>query len=430
MLLISVFFIFIIACEKDDGDLNDNSGNGNIDSTEQRVADSIFLFVEEVMDYWYLWNDNIPDLDFTEFSSPADYLEALIFDSLDRNWSFVEKYEVINSIFNEGEYYGFGFLLGWGPYGNLRVLLVYDNTSAKKAGIKRGTIITKMNGVKAQNIVSFDPFFDDDTKKMNFEIDNNGVIKTVTLEKEIVKMNGIFERKIIEFNSKKVGYLVYDSFLEYTKDELTAALSYFKENLIDELVLDLRYNGGGSLGLAEEIANAVIKNEAVGQVMYRVTHNHDRNNFDTSTYFNPGVMNYNLDRIFILATEFSASASEVLINSLNPHIEVYLIGQKTYGKPVGQYLFTYADWAMAPVTLKLVNADEYGEFYDGLNPTLETWDDITKDFGDTTENMLYQAIHYIQDNTFDLPLARKSLPVPVKLPEVEFKGVNKLFLRM
>ena len=380
--------------------------------------DSIYVVIDEIMNSWYLWYKEVPDVDIFQYNEPADLLGALVYKPIDK-WSFIEDKAVIDAIFQDGESYGFGFTIRFDPDGNLRILYVYENTEAYNLGLRKGYIIKSINGTSVKDYQDYESFFDSNPATFTFEItDFDGITSEVSLSKATIQQNGVFYKNIYNVSGKQTGYLVYDSFLGYTATELDEAFEYFKQNNITELIVDLRYNSGGYISLAEQFANMAAPLTTAGHTMYSRIHNDIVGpTYDSTTNFATHELNLNLDRIFFLTTRFTASASELVINVLDPYMDVYLIGTPTTGKPVGMYGFLFHDWYIYPVTIQLENANGYGDFYNGLPVDFTAGEGLDKDWGDETDPCLSQAFHYISFGEFDTKAAydlklSKSVDIP------------------
>ncbi len=389
-IILLLIAVLSISCNKDD--------NTSPISSE----DSIYVVIDDIMNSWYLWYYEVPEVDIFQYNEPADLLDALTYKPLDK-WSFVEDKEIIEAIFEEGESFGFGFMIRFDPDGNLRILYVYEDSEAYDLGLRKGYIIYSINGIPSKFFEDYDVFFDNNPATYTFEIiDFNDVSQEITLSKSTIHQNSVFYKNIFNVSGHMTGYLVYDSFLGYSEDELNEAFTYFKDNNITELIIDLRYNQGGYISLAEQMANMVIPLTAIGNIMYTRVHNDIVGpTYDSTTFFTLHNLNLNLDRVFFLTSRFSASASELVINSLDPHMDVYLIGTPTYGKPVGMYGFLFHDWYIYPVTISFQNANGFGDFYNGLPVDFTAGEGLDKDWGDETDPCLSQAFHFISFGEFD-----------------------------
>lgn len=375
------------------------------------TQDSIYWFVDGLMDYWYYWNNELPDLDYLSYDAPQDLMSDLMVEQ-DR-WSFVDKAQVVDAYFNAGEEFGYGFYLGWDRQYNLRVFLAYKNSTAYTEGVRRGWIVNKINGTQVKEVESFDSFFDMEPGSMEFEfIDADMISHNITLTKELFILNATFNEQIISIDDKKTGYFAYQSFLKYSLEDLLIALNYFKSQSIEELIVDLRYNGGGYIDISKIFTEAIIPAGNEDKVFYTAHHNSARSSEnDFSEYIASSELNLGLVRVFFIVNEYSASASELLINSLEPYMDVVTIGNTTAGKPYSMYGFEFQDWLAYPVTAKSVNADGYGDYDNGIIPDQVQEDNHYYDWGDLNDPSVAHAIHYIRYGNFD-PVA------------ITFKGTN------
>ncbi len=365
-------------------------------------------FIDDAMHEIYLWYDKVPNIEPSSRIIPSDYLNQLKYKKLDE-WSFIDLESNVTALFSEGKNYSYGFYIGYDTYGDLRVLLVYNASGAYASGIRRGNKLISIDGVPVEKYTGFDDFFSPDPGSMTFEIEDNQLnVITIDLTKEEVVQNGVIHEEIFNTKDAKVGYIVYDSFLDYSEDELKSAIKNFKENEISELIVDLRYNGGGSVSLAVDFASMLVSDGNVGEVFYKQQHNVKYQMHDTLLLFEESNINLGLDRVFFITTEMSASASEMLINGLEPYMDVQVIGSPSHGKPVGMYGFPYEEWMLLPISFIGVNADGYGDYYDGLPVDKQSPDGRDKAWGDVTEPCLNQALHYISHGTYDYTIALKS----------------------
>ena len=216
-------------------------------------------------------------------------------------------------------------------------------------------------------------------------------------------MNTVLHTQIEEVGDRKVGYLVFKSFVNPSIEELTNAFSEFKAEGVNEVVLDLRYNGGGRVSVAMHLMNWLVPLSANGQTAFTYEHNPDRmEENDTVIPFDSIDYSMNLNRVFVLTSLSTASASELVINCLDPHMEVIQIGYDTYGKPVGSYGFTSEDnsYVISPISLRLVNANGIGNYFTGLEPDSYTTDNPEAPFGSAEEWGYQQALHYIENGEF------------------------------
>jgi C-terminal processing protease CtpA/Prc len=217
---------------------------------------------------------------------------------------------------------------------------------------------------------------------------------------------------------------VFESFLAPSEAELEGAFTYFQSEGIDELVVDLRYNGGGSLSIAflleELVGGSDIEDELLGRIIYNENHTADNVNFGTEG----NELSIDLDRLFFITTGASASASEMVINGMFPFKEVVTIGTATAGKPVGMSVFESEEYdiALAPVTFKLLNANNQGDYFDGIPVDYAVADDVFHAWGNPEEACLKAALDIIRGNDVialkSIQLQPKGLPLKRGLQEI------------
>jgi carboxyl-terminal processing protease len=193
-----------------------------------------------------------------------------------------------------------------------------------------------------------------------------------------------------------VGYLLFRNFVTPSYAALDEAFAALRETRATELVVDLRYNGGGLVDVAVHLGSLVGGTFTEGRVFAEYRHNDRNTALDETLRFESPAQALGLSRLVVITTRSSASASELVINSLRPHLPVVVIGDTTYGKPVGQYGFDFCDKVLAPVSFSMVNADGQGDYFAGIAPTCLAADDIEHDLGAADEASLGEALFYIQ----------------------------------
>ncbi|MDN3690763.1 S41 family peptidase [Cyclobacterium jeungdonense] len=398
--LLLVFSVILSSCNED---------LGETPSSQNLVKEAIF----ESMKEWYYWNDELPvSIDPAEYRSNDDLLYDLMYLQLDR-WSYLTTREAFDKAFT-GQNAGHGFGFGLGDDGKLYVSFVYTESPAGKDGWERGWELTKINGRPIEDYRLGNGY--------NFELGENttGVTNTFTFKlpdgttttrqntKAEYQANSVLYRDVKDIGGKSVGYWVYNSFKvspgtsPNRSQEVEETLSYFEEEGIDELILDLRYNGGGSVDVAEQIMNGLIPTADDGKLMYTNALNLDKSNLNETFQFNK-TGNLDLKRLVVITSRGSASASELLINCLSPYMEVVLVGQRTYGKPVGSFplsqfnqVLSQNEVELVPITFAIANAEGNAAYYDGFPVTIPSMDNPAFNWGDTRETNLASALTFIQ----------------------------------
>jgi carboxyl-terminal processing protease len=434
-LLLLASSVFIISCSKKDHPAS--PGNNPSTATEEDLLkDSVYLYTKEV----YLWQDVIPGYDqfnprqykgSTELESAQNEMNGIRkLQPLDR-FSFVTTEEESNGL-QTGEDRDFGFFIKAAsidkeePLDSVYwfVTYAYDHSSAGQAGVQRGWYITKINGTavgydQAGVDVLNNVFFGDPTSA-TFEFKKpDGTIVSANLTKATFTANSVLYKNVLNAGGKKVGYMVFNQFFgQPSRDELAQAFAYFQSQGIDELVVDLRYNPGGSVETEDTLSDLIAPMAANNQTMYQYVFNQTlqnnqhqliRNKLGYGDIFTTAANtvkfekagSLNLSRAFFIVSGNTASASELLINNLKPYMDVKLIGDTTYGKPVGFFPIPIFNYDIYPISFKTINSAGNADYYSGFAPDKIEPDGVNKNWGDVNEPSLAAALKYITSGSFD-----------------------------
>lgn len=394
-LSVSLIIMLIIAC----GGGSDGSGDINPNAECDTHWKNKYVY-DELRDR-YLWYDQVPtNFDHKAFESPRDLLEAAIPD-IDR-WSTIVPAELYQQYSEEGRFKGVGLALTFDIHHNLWVRFVYEGSPADKAGIRRSDRILSINDCLVSSMEDLRAVWEETNRYATASIEirsSNGDIRTEIIQSDWVTINTVLHREVINIGRTRVGYLVFQTFIERAETELDAAFAYFRQQGIDDLILDLRYNGGGRTSVAQHLANLIAGDIANGEVFQKITHNDRYRNHDRTILFDMPANALGLSRLFVISTDNTCSASEVLINGLKPYIQVIQVGSTTCGKPVGMYPTEFCDLVFLPIHIKYVNANDKTDYFEGLVPTCPAMDDLTRPFGAYEENSLRTALLYIANST-------------------------------
>ena len=361
------------------------------------------LWVRDQLNTFYYWNRFLPtDVNPASFTSPEGYLDAVRYRPIDNSYSYIQSAAANDAFFSDSQFIGFGFrqLI---TNTEIRVLQVYDESPALEAGLSRGDIITHVNGQSVSQLVA------NGTIGAAFGASEIGVAATIDFEKQtgerrqarmvkrLVTIPTVSHTRVVEIDGRRVGYLVFANFVQPSTAALNDAFAAFKAANVNELVLDVRYNGGGLVDVAVHLGSLIGGSRTAGQVMLNYQHNDVIGPlFNKTTRFTSPEHALNLQRLFVVTTRSSASASELIINSLRPYMPVIVIGDTTYGKPVGQYGLRFCEKILAPVSFSIKNANEEGDFFDGIAPTCTAGDDYLHQLGDTAEASFAEALSYVR----------------------------------
>jgi len=430
---IAVFAILLFNCKKHN------------DPEVVDVRDSAYYYSL----IYYLWNQNLPDYTKWSSSKNGDLIlnSSTIFkphnfelvDSVMEAPNGIRKYSEVTSNGKNADRYSFaihqidwekvstGSNLGYGfrrkyiSDSDLRIVYVFSSSPMGLAGVKRGWRIISVNGISAStaNDASIqNSLGSNTTSTFVFQLPDNSQ-KSIPITKAAYKADFVLSNNIITVNTQKIGYISFYSFLgdnsgQTTIDTLTKIITKFNSAGVTDIVVDLRYNGGGYVSVSEGFANLLAPSTAKGKAMYSTKYNQiytdylNSKNIALTTNFNTSNALLNLSRIVFITSEETASASELLINNLKPYMTVKLVGTTTYGKPVGfpgiliQMSKTdkTQNYYVFPISFQTVNANKEGGYFYGINVDNTQNDDVTHDFGDPNEGNLKEAIAYLTTGSF------------------------------
>lgn len=420
-------------------------------------------FVWKGMNAFYLYKDFKPDLAndrfssneeyrsyLSSFSGPEELFESLIYQrqTVDRFSILVDDYIALEQLFsgvtkNNGMEFGLVRFSGSDDlFGYVRYVL--PNTDAEAKGIQRGMIFNAVNGIQL-NINNYLSLLNPDTYSINLAIyDDNGTADTsddtlepttqsIPLTKSPYTENPILIADVITVEDHTIGYLMYNGFTGTNQfdSQLNSVFGDFQAAGITDLVLDLRYNGGGSVATATWLSSMILNSSYAGETFFTEQYNSDiqaqilaqdpeflvnpfvnemiKRNTSGEVVFQQTINHVGLDKVYILTTRSTASASELVINGLNPYIDVVQIGTRTIGKYQASITVYDSDdfrrenanpnhtYAMQPLIYKSINANGFTDFDAGLEPNLQ----IAENFGnlgvlgDVDEPYLAAAINEI-----------------------------------
>jgi C-terminal peptidase prc len=365
--------------------------------------DKLKDLVYKVMTSTYLWYDEVPTVDLSAYASAEELLEDLKYKDLDR-WSYIAAKEEYDNLMEEGRYIGLGLSLKFTENDECRIKFVYQDSPAAAAGLIRGDRLVEINGETIEEIDinnHWATIFGEDEVGVMVDLkieDSIGATKDLSLEKNWVTIDSVQFEDVFDLDGLKVGYLVFNTFIETSREELETVFTSFNQEGIDELILDLRYNTGGRGSIARYLSE-LIAGAPEGAIFAQFEHNDKYGAWNFEDSFTSSEHSLNLDRVIIIISEETCSASEMVINCLRPYIDVVLIGHNTCGKPVGMYGYDLFDKHISPIEMKTVNANGEGDYFDGIQPTCNSEDDLMKQFGDEEESSLQEALNYVRDGS-------------------------------
>jgi carboxyl-terminal processing protease len=407
LLLLSLLVIF--GCKKD-------LHTSNIQSIDPKVQ-----FTANTFNDWYLWYESMPAVDLASIKTPDEYI-AKVRNSLDR-WSFTMPYTDMVALLENGETTGWGASFGFDDLDLLRILFVYDNSAMGKAGVKRGWQIKAMNGktVASMSDAEVNSALNNAGNTYVF-VKNDGSESTIQLSKGPIAINSVQYSTIFPRSGKKIGYLVFSDFLGSSVKELNTVFDNFANQGVTDMVLDLRYNGGGTLDCADTLVALLAGKPNQGKLYSTQTYNnkHVRDGYQNMIGLKSNSIQ--LNKLVIITTSSTASASELVISGLQPYLNLKLIGSKTHGKPVGMQIIgdTKLNIAVAPISFRNTNSVGYTDYFNGIPVDFAVKDNVTQDWGVLTDACLTAALNYISLGTIG-SITIKSAIIPGR---IIYKGTD------
>ena len=366
------------------------------------------LFVRDVLDEYYFWYRELPRVNASNYASPEAYLEAVRYRPLDTTFSYITSRAANEAFYGDSQFVGLGISTQTGD-SDIRILQVFPDSPASEATLGRGDRITEIDGRRVSDLIAngqigtaFGASEIGVTVNIVFRT-RAGEERRATLTKRVVTIPTVSLTRTFQVDGRTVGYLLFRNFVEPSFDALNSAFDALREAGATDLIVDLRYNGGGLVDVAVHLGSLIGGAVTNGQVFAVFQHNDKNDALNETLRFDSKPQALTLPRLFVITTRASASASELVINSLRAYIPVTVIGDATYGKPVGQYGFSFCDKVLAPVAFKLVNANGEGDYFDGIPANCPAADDIEHDLGSAEEASLREALTVIRTGSCSAP---------------------------
>ncbi len=374
-------------------------------------------WLRDYMNDRYFWYDRqgVPN---AAAASMDDYLSSLLYKPVDR-YSFSESTAAANQFFEEGTRTGYGYALGWSDTAQtvLKVRLV-EPLGPLGLGklLKRGDTIVSIDGFTPAQIIAGQagPVTTEGVSRAFVVKDDAGTQRSFSVASVKFALSPVITAQVLTApNGDKVGYLMYQEFITSGAPALGAAFDGFRSAGVKHLILDFRYNGGGSTAQARDIASMAGGADVTGKVFaqFRFSAKHAAENFSQSFRFAglPAVPLQGIDKIMVITSASTASASELVINSLKPFKNVVTVGSTTFGKPFAFLPISACGISYNAVNLEVANAVGFADYSSGFVPTCAVSDDLTRQFGDPLELRTAAALGYVATGQCPAPSGQVKL---------------------
>ena len=420
ILILIIFTVFNSCFQEDESTQFDNI------SKEININDWIW----EELNTYYFWKDFLIDTDQSE-SDHETYFKSLLYEDDRFSWISEDVETLLEEL--DGEILALGFSPTFGVFSNsnnifIIVEYVYPESSAEEAGLARGDIILKIDGLNLTMDNYLDLYDKTEYTVTLGAYNENGIYETdqeIFITNSSIDINPVVYTEIKDIDNIKIGYIVYVDFLagenDSKLDNLGHVIDEMKAQGITELIFDLRYNRGGNVEAVKYLGSilAPYKNVLNQDVFVKFDYNdvledyylakEGENSEHLFIRFSDNGHNLDLDRIVILTGSNTASASELLLVGLDPYMQIISIGEPTFGKFYGSFVIYDTNdprkhnWAMIPVVLKYTNANGFTDFEYGITPDFYIEDNLleAKPFGDEADPMLSKALSYIIGKDWD-----------------------------
>jgi len=401
----------LVACSGSDG-LNGPVGVAECsnDGQKQFVLDNLYA--------WYLWNDQLPaGIDIADYASPEELVTQVTRTlgpqnptggPLDR-FSSVGSLQADQQYYGEGKYEGFGF--SWRIENEeMRLTRVFvDSPANTVGGFSRGQTVVSIDGRTIAAIRAAEGInaaLDDMTAQFEIRELNGTLLPLVSVTKAIVTIDPIPQARTIDMGpgNSPVGYMEFATFISTAHDgvggrDFDDVFASFIAAGVEDVIIDLRYNGGGLVSTANLLGDYLAGFSNDGQIFSNTEFNADRAAANNTIDYVARVGNsIDINRLIVIASSSrTASASELVINGLDPFVTggVHIVGESTFGKPVGQVGLDFCDKILRPTAFKKSNADGFGDYFDGLPVDCAATDDLSVATGADNDPNMVAALSYV-----------------------------------
>ncbi len=360
-------------------------------------------FVRDALQAYYYWYKELPSPDPASFSSPEAYLDAVRYRPLDSSFSYITSKAASDAFYSDSQFIGFGLSYKRTSDTELRIAQTFPASPAAEAGMDRGDTLLSVNGKAVADLLrtgEIGTIFGAEQVGVTADVawrDMQGRQRSATLAKRLVTIPTVSQTAVLPAGPTRVGYVHFRNFVQPSVEALNTAFTQLRDQGATELVLDLRYNGGGLVSVAQHLGGLIGGPPLEGQVFVQFTHNDKQSSRNTAYRFEAKPQALSVSRLVVIATRGSASASEAIVNGLRPFMDVKVVGDATYGKPVGQYGFDFCEKVLYPVAFLVTNARGEADYFAGIPADCAAADDVDHALADPREASLAEALYVVRN---------------------------------
>jgi C-terminal processing protease CtpA/Prc len=375
---------------------------------------------------WYLFPETLPGSpNPSAYSTVADYIDSLTATARtqgrDRYFTYLTTISGEDAYYNSGASAGFGFRVATDAVARTAIITEsFEDAPALAAGIDRGAQIVAIGATAGSMRLVSDIIASEGTAGVTnalgpstagttrvLRVSDSAGTRDLTVAKADYSLTPVSSRygaRIIDDGGTKVGYVNLRTFITTADPALRDAFAQFRAAGITQVIVDLRYNGGGLVSIAETLSRLLGGNRSTGDVIDKLTYRPEKSASNTTGFFAPQSQSVSPTRIAFIGTGGTASASELTVNAFVPffHANVGLIGTNTYGKPVGQIAIdrSACDDRFRIIAFAVQNAAGSANYYTGLASAVEAscqaGDDLTHKLGDPAESSIRAALDFVE----------------------------------
>ena len=353
---------------------------------------------------WYYWSGSSPNPEPSGYTSVADYYTALKYVGngtvpADR-WSYLQDSASYSQFFEEGRTLGYGlFVNGIELQLPLKVRMTEPLSPAAAGRPQRGDTIVSVNGRSAADLIAANDFAAltpaREGDQLTLEIESSGTTRSVVLTAATYTLTPVPVTRVLDLpGGAKAGYLMMKDFITQAEAPLAAAFAQFRAAGATELIVDLRYNGGGRIStanfLASQIAGAAHSGDLFAELRYNAAHAGSTSRYRLDVAPGPA-----FGRVVVISGPRTCSASELIVNGLRPHVQVVTVGAASCGKPFGFNPVTSCATTFSAVNFQSYNASGEGDYYAGIAATCPASDTFSGALGDPAEALTAAASSYL-----------------------------------